>query len=88
MNFIGDFERSLSEEAQRRNVEGVICGHIHHAASKMIGDVHYINTGDWVESCTAVAEKHDGSLELIRWSDVQQSKQVEEVSPTEMEVAA
>lgn len=88
VNFIGDFERSLSEEAQRRNVEGVICGHIHHAASKMIGDVHYVNTGDWVESCTAVAEKQDGSFELIRWLDVQQSKQVEEVSPTQMEVAA
>lgn len=88
VNFIGDFERSLSDEAQRRHVEGVICGHIHHAATKMIGDVHYVNIGDWVESCTAIVEKQDGSFELIRWLEVQQSKQVEDVSPTRMEVAA
>ena len=88
VNFIGDFERSLSDEAQRRHVEGVICGHIHHAATKMIGDVHYVNTGDWVESCTAIVEKQDGAFELIRWLEVQQSKQVEDVSPTRMEVAA
>lgn len=88
VNFIGDFERSLTEEAQRRNVEGVICGHIHHAASKEIGDVHYVNTGDWVESCTAIVEKQDGSFELIRWLDVQRSKQPAEMPPTRMEVAA
>jgi hypothetical protein len=33
-----------------------------------VGDVHYVNTGDWVESCTAVAENEDGSFELIKWT--------------------
>lgn len=70
VNFIGDFEVSLSEEATRRNADGVICGHIHHAASREIGDVHYVNTGDWVESCTAVVETDEGNLELIRWLDI------------------
>jgi UDP-2,3-diacylglucosamine pyrophosphatase LpxH len=70
VNFIGEFEKSLSEQAKRHGVDGVICGHIHHAASRQIGDVHYVNTGDWVESCTAVGERHDGSFELIRWLDV------------------
>jgi UDP-2,3-diacylglucosamine pyrophosphatase LpxH len=70
VNFIGDFERNLSEEARRRGVDGVICGHIHHAASRRMGEIHYVNTGDWVESCTAIGEKQDGSFELVRWLDV------------------
>ncbi|ADZ69913.1 UDP-2,3-diacylglucosamine diphosphatase [Polymorphum gilvum] len=69
VNFIGRFEQTLSEEARRRGADGVICGHIHHAASHDAYDIHYINTGDWVESCTAVAEHHDGTFEVIRWSD-------------------
>ena len=67
VNFIGEFERNLSEEAKRAGADGVICGHIHHAASRDISDVHYINTGDWVESCTAVVENEAGEFEIIRW---------------------
>ncbi len=70
VNFIGEFEHNLAEEARRRGADGVICGHIHHAASRQIGDVHYVNTGDWVESCTAVRETHDGTLELVNWHQV------------------
>lgn len=70
VNFIGDFEKNLAEEAKRQNVDGIICGHIHRAASHDFGDVHYVNTGDWVESCTAVGETADGALEMIYWHDV------------------
>jgi UDP-2,3-diacylglucosamine pyrophosphatase LpxH len=77
VNFIGDFENSLAQEARRRNTDGVICGHIHHAASRMIDGVHYVNTGDWVESCTAIAETHSGELHLIRWLDVLRARVVE-----------
>ncbi|MCE7027384.1 UDP-2,3-diacylglucosamine diphosphatase [Jiella avicenniae] len=70
VNFIGAFEEALAEEARRMGCDGVICGHIHHAQLADHADVGYINTGDWVESCTAVAERHDGSFELIRWSEV------------------
>src|SRR5690606_4909814 len=70
VNFIGEFERKLSNEAQRREADGVICGHIHHAASRNFDDIHYLNTGDWVESCTAICETEDGHFELIRWLDV------------------
>lgn len=73
-NFIGAFEANLAEEARRREVDGIICGHIHHAASRMIGGVHYINTGDWVESCTAVAETESGAMELIHWRDVVEAR--------------
>lgn len=70
VNFIGKFEQTLAGEAQRRDVQGVICGHIHHAAMHEEFGVHYINTGDWVESCTAVGETFDGEFELIRWTEL------------------
>jgi len=52
----------------------VICGHIHHAVIEDIDGATYINTGDWVESCTAVVEHFDGTMELIRWQNVEASK--------------
>jgi UDP-2,3-diacylglucosamine pyrophosphatase LpxH len=67
VNFIGEFEAVLSAEARRHDAEGVICGHIHHAAIRE-GEVRYINCGDWVESCTAVAEHEDGTFEIIVWT--------------------
>lgn len=66
---LGAFERALSELAQEKKVDGVICGHIHFAQDRTIGDVHYLNCGDWVESCTAVVEHLDGRLEVIRWRE-------------------
>jgi UDP-2,3-diacylglucosamine pyrophosphatase LpxH len=68
VNYIGEFESALAAEARRHGAQGVICGHIHHAAIRQVGDVLYINTGDWVESCTAVAETEEGIFELIRWT--------------------
>ena len=70
VNFIGAFQEVLSQEARRHGVHGVICGHIHHAAIADIGGIHYVNTGDWVESCTAVVENFDGSLEILHWAQV------------------
>jgi UDP-2,3-diacylglucosamine pyrophosphatase LpxH len=70
VNFIGEFQHVVAEEARRHEVDGVICGHIHHAVIQDIDGVTYINTGDWVESCTAVVEHFDGRMELVRWQDV------------------
>jgi UDP-2,3-diacylglucosamine pyrophosphatase LpxH len=68
VNFIGDFEHALVTEAQRQGVDGIICGHIHHAAIRDFSGLKYINCGDWVESCTVVVETYDGEFRLIRWS--------------------
>ncbi len=68
VSFIGAFEQALSGEARRVGADGVVCGHIHHAAMRDIDGITYLNTGDWVESCTALAEHHDGQLEIIRWT--------------------
>ncbi len=67
VNFIGAFEAALVEAARRHNADGVVCGHIHHAVILDIGGISYVNIGDFVESCTAVAEHDDGRLEILRW---------------------
>lgn len=69
VNFVGAFQSAVSEDARRHGVDIVLCGHIHQPAIKTIEDVLYVNTGDWVESCSAVVEHHDGRLELVRWTD-------------------
>ena len=69
LQFIENFEDAVADEARRRGVDGVICGHIHKAEMRTIGDILYINDGDWVESCTALVEHLDGRLELIAWAD-------------------
>jgi UDP-2,3-diacylglucosamine pyrophosphatase LpxH len=65
--FIGAFEEAVASEARRRAVHGIICGHIHHAADRTFKDVHYLNCGDWVESCTAVVETMEGHMRVIYW---------------------
>jgi UDP-2,3-diacylglucosamine pyrophosphatase LpxH len=69
VNVISDFERTVTLEAERWRVDGLVCGHIHHAQIKRINGVLYCNDGDWVESCTALVEAHDGSLHLLHWAD-------------------
>ena len=68
--FIGAFEEAVATEARRRGADGVICGHIHHASDRNFYGTHYLNCGDWVESCTAVVETCDGELRVIQWAAV------------------
>lgn len=67
VNFISAYEEALSEAARRHQADGVVCGHIHHAAIRDMDGILYINTGDFVESCTAIAEHRDGRLEILHW---------------------
>jgi UDP-2,3-diacylglucosamine pyrophosphatase LpxH len=87
VNYIGEFEAALAQEARRNEAQGVICGHIHHAAMRMVGDIAYVNTGDWVESRTAVAETEDGVLEIIHWGHSEDRPQLQPLAG-ELEVAA
>jgi UDP-2,3-diacylglucosamine pyrophosphatase LpxH len=68
VNFISAFEDTLAGEARRQSADGVICGHIHHAAIRDIGGIRYMNCGDWVESATALVERQDGVFEIIHWN--------------------
>jgi UDP-2,3-diacylglucosamine pyrophosphatase LpxH len=80
LQFIENFEQAVAEEARRRGVHGVICGHIHKAEMRDIDGVVYINDGDWVESCTAVVERHDGRFEIVRWLDARRALELEEAA--------
>ena len=67
--FVTRFEEVVAHEAALRQVDGVVCGHIHTAEMRTIGDIAYYNDGDWVESCTALVEHFDGRMELLHWAD-------------------
>lgn len=68
VSFIGDYEAAVAREARKRGVDGVICGHIHHAELREIDGIVYANDGDWVESLSALVEHADGRLALVDWS--------------------
>jgi UDP-2,3-diacylglucosamine pyrophosphatase LpxH len=68
VSYVSDFETAVAHEARRRGLDGVVCGHIHHAEMRDIDGILYANDGDWVESLTALCEHSDGRLEIIDWT--------------------
>lgn len=70
LNFIYSFEEKLAEYAKAKGYDGVICGHIHTHAMKNIHGIDYMNSGDWVESCSALVENHDGTWQIIIWDKI------------------
>jgi len=78
VSFISNFEDAVAHNVRHRDLDGVICGHIHTPTIKQIGGITYVNCGDWVDSCSAIVEHHDGRLELVR-----HTRSADE-SPTEM----
>jgi UDP-2,3-diacylglucosamine pyrophosphatase LpxH len=74
VEFISRFETVVVKEARARNCQGVICGHIHTPDNRMIEDIHYLNDGDWVESCTALVEHLDGRWEILNWAKPSKQK--------------
>lgn len=73
VKFIDDFEAMVANEAREQGVDGVVCGHIHKAEMRDIDGILYCNDGDWVESCTALVETFDGKLEILHWTDTDNS---------------
>ena len=69
MNHLSKFENHLKKIAEKHNCVGVICGHIHTPENKKIDAIHYLNSGDWVESMSAIVEDFDGNFEIIEYSD-------------------
>src|SRR5262249_40122810 len=68
VEYISRFETAVARAAEARDVDGVVCGHIHQAEIRQIGRILYLNDGDWVESCTALVENARGDLEILRWA--------------------
>lgn len=67
VSFITDFESILAQHAKHMKYDGIICGHIHKAEIRSIDGIEYKNSGDWVESCTALVETLDGEWKIIYW---------------------
>ena len=65
IHFMSSYQNALLKHARDRQCDGVICGHIHSPAIVQREDLTYCNTGDWVENCTALVERSDGTLEIL-----------------------
>jgi UDP-2,3-diacylglucosamine pyrophosphatase LpxH len=65
VSFIGAFEDAIVHYAKQDSVDGVICGHIHSPVIRQIQGVAYYNSGDWVESMSALVEDFSGKIELV-----------------------
>ena len=83
VQYIGSFADALANEARSRDLDGVVCGHIHHAEIRDLGGVLYCNDGDWVESCTALVENFDGRLAIVTWAESSRLPEFVEM-PTEI----
>lgn len=70
VNFIFDFEDAVVHAARQRKMDGVVCGHIHWSADRMVEGIHYLNCGDWVDTCSGIVEHHDGRIEIVHWSEL------------------
>ena len=77
MMHIADFEKAVIDEARRHGADGIVCGHIHRPMIRQVDKVTYFNAGDWVESCTALVEHHDGRMDLIEWQHERQPRRSE-----------
>jgi UDP-2,3-diacylglucosamine pyrophosphatase LpxH len=88
VEFIGRFEEVVAHEAGMRGVDGVVCGHIHTAEHRRIGNVDYYNDGDWVEGCTALVEHFDGRMEVLYWADEIAAREAVEAAANQLALAA
>ena len=68
VSFIGEFEKAVVYYADRYDVQAVLCGHIHSAAIRQFGAITYYNCADWVETCSALIENLDGTIELLNYN--------------------
>lgn len=76
VNFICEYETKLSEIAKEKGCHGVICGHIHAAEIKEINGISYLNSGDWVESLSALVEDFDGEWSLMYYGEIACDKDI------------
>src|SRR5258708_554829 len=69
VKYVTDYEDAMIQFARKTGMAGVICGHVHRPEIRPLGDVVYMNCGDWVENCTALVEDFEGRFSLIRFHE-------------------
>ena len=78
VSYISDFEKELVKFARTRKCDGIICRHIHHPANTYYDDIHYLNSGEWVETLSALVEDEEGNWEVLRYEDMMMNEKPEE----------
>ncbi len=81
VSFMSDFEKVMVKYAQSRNYDGIICGHIHHPDKKTIEGIEYMNSGDWVESMSALVEDSEGNWSIVYYNSLVPENQQEIIFP-------
>lgn len=81
VNFISDFEEVMVSYAKSNNYDGIICGHIHQPENKMIGNIHYMNSGDWVETMSALVQDKEGKWRVVGYNTLVPQNQQEIIFP-------
>ncbi len=82
VSYIDEYETELAKMAKVKNCDGIICGHIHKAENRMINGIHYMNSGDWVETMSALAEDQEGNWQLIYFTETKFDTKPAAVSKT------
>jgi UDP-2,3-diacylglucosamine pyrophosphatase LpxH len=82
VRYVQAFEQAAARAAAQRQLDGIVCGHIHRAGIREIDGLLYCNDGDWVESCTALVEELNGHLSVWTWAQATQQKKI--VEPLEI----
>jgi UDP-2,3-diacylglucosamine pyrophosphatase LpxH len=81
VRYVSRFEQACLHAARDAGVDGVVCGHIHRADVKDHDGLLYCNDGDWVESCSALVEDHQGKLSLRHWGQTAVTLSVRKPTP-------
>lgn len=81
VSYIDQYEQELSKMAKAKGCDGIICGHIHHPENRMIEGIQYLNSGDWVETMSALAEDHEGNWQLIYYNEIDFKQKNESDTP-------
>ncbi len=88
VDYICRFEEAVAQEARERRLDGVVCGHIHHATIRHLDGIVYMNDGDWVESCTALVENGRGAMEILHWTSFAAGRKLPAVAGRGREIPA
>ena len=76
VSFMSDYESELCAVARAERCDGVICGHIHQPANKYIDGIHYLNSGDWVETLSALVETTEGEWKIVYYADWERGRSI------------
>jgi len=74
VQWLSGVDEKKLHRCRREGLHGVVTGHTHHAEVRYVRNgVTSYNCGDWVESCSALAEDYQGNIRLLHWEPARQA---------------